>query len=170
MYHWQNWCLILFDALTQRTNCLQQVLCHIQCWHPTAPASWPNLPNGLWPSWPPNHPYTLIGFITPPVSWCVLSVLAHYGCCHIIQVDAAHWWWMRRYPLTICKVLWVPRKALYTCNKLLLLLRHKQQQWCLVCIPVHINIVIYIYIYTLIYKLLHVTHIIYLITTHIYGL
>ncbi len=28
------------------------------------PASWPNLPIGLWPSWPPNHPHTLIGFIT----------------------------------------------------------------------------------------------------------
>ncbi len=28
------------------------------------PASWPNLPIGLWPSWPPNHPHILIGFIT----------------------------------------------------------------------------------------------------------
>ncbi len=27
-------------------------------------ASWPNFPIGLWPSWPPNHPNTLIGFIT----------------------------------------------------------------------------------------------------------
>ncbi len=27
-------------------------------------ASWPNLPIGLWPSWPPNHPHTLIGFIS----------------------------------------------------------------------------------------------------------
>ncbi len=25
---------------------------------------WPNFPIGLWPSWPPNHPHTLIGFIT----------------------------------------------------------------------------------------------------------
>ncbi len=24
------------------------------------------------------------------------SVLAQYGCPRIIQVDAAHWWWMRR--------------------------------------------------------------------------
>ncbi len=55
---------------------------------------------GLWPSWPPNHPHTLIGFITlsplPPVSWCVVGILAHYGCHRIIQVDAAHWWWLRR--------------------------------------------------------------------------
>ncbi len=27
-------------------------------------ASWPNFPIGLWPSWPSNHPHTLIGFIT----------------------------------------------------------------------------------------------------------
>ncbi len=49
------------------------------------PVSWPNSPTGLWPSWSPNHPHTLIGFITvssPPVSWCVVGVLAHYGCRH----------------------------------------------------------------------------------------
>ncbi len=28
------------------------------------PASWPNFPISLGPSWPPNHPHTLIGFIT----------------------------------------------------------------------------------------------------------
>ncbi len=54
-------------------------------------------------------------------SWCVVGVLAQYGCRRIIQVDAAHWWWLRRPPL-LCKALWVPRKALYKCNKLLLLL------------------------------------------------
>ncbi len=73
--------------------------------------SWPNSPFGLWP---PNHPHTLIGFITvssPPISWCVVSILAQCGCRRIIQMDAAHWWWMRRYPL-LCK-------ALYKCNKLL---------------------------------------------------
>ncbi len=91
-----------------------------------------NFPNGLWPSWPPNHP--LIGFITlvssPPISWCVVGVLAHYGCRRIIQVDAAHWWWLRSSPLQ-CKALWVSRKALYKCNKLLLLLLktgQKQQE------------------------------------------
>ncbi len=31
-------------------------------------------------------------------SWCVGGVLGHYGCRRIIQVDAAHWWWMRRSP------------------------------------------------------------------------
>ncbi len=35
---------------------------------------------------------------SPPISWCVVGVLAHYGCRRIIQVDAAHWWWMRRSP------------------------------------------------------------------------
>ncbi len=53
------------------------------------------------------------------LSWCVVGVLAHYGCRHIIQVDAAHWWWLRRFPLP-CKALWVPRKALYKCNKLII--------------------------------------------------
>ncbi len=33
------------------------------------------------------------------------------------------WWWLRRFPsFYLCKALWVPRKALYKCNKLLLLL------------------------------------------------
>ncbi len=27
-----------------------------------------------------------------------MGVLAQYGCRRIIQVDAAHWWWMRRFP------------------------------------------------------------------------
>ncbi len=88
------------------------------------PASWPNSPTGLWPSWPPNNPHTLIGFITvfsSPISWCVVGVLAHYGCRRIIQVDAAHWWWMRReIPPLLCKALRVPRKAPYKCNGLLL--------------------------------------------------
>ncbi len=64
------------------------------------PASWPNLPIGLWPSWPPNnlHIYWLHHFVSsPPVSWSVVGVLVHYGCRRIIQVDAVHWWWMRRY-------------------------------------------------------------------------
>ncbi len=88
------------------------------------PASWPNSPIGLWPSRPPNHPHTPIGFITvssPPVSWCVVGILAQYGCRHIIQVDAAHWWWLRRFPL-LCKALRVPRKVLYKWKELLLLL------------------------------------------------
>ncbi len=28
-----------------------------------------------------------------------------------VQVDSAHWWWLRRSPPLVCKVLWVPRKA-----------------------------------------------------------
>ncbi len=87
------------------------------------PASWPNSPTGLCPSWPPNHSHTLIGFITvssPAVSWCVVRVLAHYGCRRIIHVDAAHWWWTRRFPPPLlCKTLWVPRKALYKCKEIL---------------------------------------------------
>ena len=89
------------------------------------PVSWPNLPIGLCPSWPPNHPCILIGFITvsnPPVSWCVVGVLAQYGYRRIIQVDAAHWWWLRRIPFPYVKRFEVPEKAVYKCNKLLLLL------------------------------------------------
>ncbi len=47
--------------------------------------------------------------------------MAQCGCRRIIQVDAAHWWWMRRFPL-LCIALWVPRKVLYICKELLLLL------------------------------------------------
>ncbi len=39
-------------------------------------ASWPNL----------------------PIGWCVVGVLAQSGCRCFIQVDAAHWWWLRRFP------------------------------------------------------------------------
>ncbi len=38
---------------------------------------------------------------SPPVSWCVMGVLAQYGCLRIIQVDAAHWWWTRRFPFYV---------------------------------------------------------------------
>jgi len=71
------------------------------------PASGANLPNGLCPSWPSNHPHILVNFIivsSPPVSWCVVGVLAQYGCRCIIQVDAAHWWRLRRFPLQ-CKAV-----------------------------------------------------------------
>jgi len=45
------------------------------------PASWPNLLRGLCPSWPPNHPHTLIGSITvfspvKQVSWKSYTVYA----------------------------------------------------------------------------------------------
>ncbi len=33
-----------------------------------------------------------------PVNWCVAGVLVQCVCRRIIQLDAAHWWWMRRYP------------------------------------------------------------------------
>ncbi len=41
-------------------------------------------------------------------SWCVVSALAPLSCgsCCIIQVDAAHWWWLRRdHPHMIVKHL-----------------------------------------------------------------
>ncbi len=80
-------------------------------------------------SWPIAHwPLTSSPYIdclhhsvsSPPISWCVVSGLAHYGCRRIIQVDAAHW--TRRHPPSQCRALWVLRKALYKCNELLLLL------------------------------------------------
>ncbi len=59
-------------------------------------AYWPNSPLGLWPSWPSNNPH--ICWLVLPISWCVVGILAHFGCHRIVQVDAAHWWWIRRYP------------------------------------------------------------------------
>jgi len=53
----------------------------------------------------------------PGYTWIV--PYCHYGCRRIIQVDAAHWWWLRRFPL-LCKALWVQRKVLYKCNELLI--------------------------------------------------
>ncbi len=68
--------------------------------------SWPNLPIGLWPSWPSkSSPYTdwlHYSVCSSPVSWCVEGVLVQYGCCI--------WWWLRRFPL-LCKALWVPEKC-----------------------------------------------------------
>ncbi len=53
-------------------------------------------------------------------SWCVVSALAPLSCGsrRVIQVDAAHWWWLRRDPPHDCKALWVynnAQKALYKC-------------------------------------------------------
>ncbi len=46
-------------------------------------------------------------------SQCVVSTLAPLcrGCRRIIQVDAAHWWWLRRDPPHDCKALWVYRNT-----------------------------------------------------------
>ncbi len=86
----------------------------------------PNSPIGLWPSWPPNHPHTLIGFISvfsPPVSWCVGGVLVQYGCRRIIRwmLHTVGGWGNPPPPL-LCKALWVPRKVLYKCKELLLII------------------------------------------------
>ncbi len=54
-------------------------------------------------------------------SWCVVSALAPLSCGsrRIIQVDAAHWWWLRRdNPLMIVKHFGctaIYNKALYKC-------------------------------------------------------
>ncbi len=49
------------------------------------------------PNWGSNYTDWLHHSVSsPPISWCVVGILAHYGCRRIIQVDAVHWWWMRR--------------------------------------------------------------------------
>ncbi len=82
-------------------------------------ASWPNLPIGLWPSWPPNHPH--IYWLTS--SLCLLSTSklvcgersgalwlpSHHpgGCCTLVvgRGDTPP-------PLpSQCRALWVLRKA-----------------------------------------------------------
>ncbi len=61
---------------------------------------------------------------TTPDYWTKLSFKLirskHTRFTYIIQVDAAHWWWLRRSPL-LCKALWVPRKALYKCNIIIII-------------------------------------------------
>ncbi len=77
-------------------------------------------------SWPPNNPHPLdwlylsLSSLLSICSWCVVSALAPLSCGsrRIIQVDAAHWWWLRRDPPHDCKALWVyhnTQKALYKC-------------------------------------------------------
>ncbi len=56
-------------------------------------------------SWPPNNPHPLDRLylsLLSTCSWCVVSALAPLSCGsrRIIQVDAAHWWWLRRDPPT----------------------------------------------------------------------
>ncbi len=77
-------------------------------------ASWPNLPIGLWPSWPPNHPHILIGFIhsvsSPPVAgvwWAFWHTMA--------AVTSSRWMLHtgggRGDTPSQCRALWVLRKA-----------------------------------------------------------
>ncbi len=57
------------------------------------PVSWPNFPIGPSQSWPPNHPHTLIGFITvfsPPVAgvwWAFWHTMAPGGYCTLVGVE-----------------------------------------------------------------------------------
>ncbi len=45
-----------------------------------------------------------------PIGWCVVGVLAQSGCRRFIQVDAAHWWWLRRFPPFHVKCFEYPEK------------------------------------------------------------
>ncbi len=53
---------------------------------------------GVWRALPLDWLYWLSLLCT--CSWCVASTLVRLSCCsrRIIQVDAAHWWWLRRDP------------------------------------------------------------------------
>jgi len=93
-----------------------------------------NLPLGLCSSWPPNHPHT---------DWlhhCLLStnkllcggrsgaiwLPSHHlgGGCTLVVVEEIP---PSMFP---CKMLWVPKKALYKCNELLLLLFYYSMLFC----------------------------------------
>ncbi len=75
-------------------------------------------------SWPSINPHPLDWLylsLLSTCSWCVVSALVPLscGCRRIIQVDAAHWWWLRRDPpLMIVKrfgCTTIHNKALYKC-------------------------------------------------------
>ncbi len=55
------------------------------------PASWPN----LWPSCPPNHPHTPIGFITLSSIWLLL----HHpgGCCTLVVNEEIPPYYVKRF-------------------------------------------------------------------------
>ncbi len=75
----------------------------------------------LCPLWPKlafdHHGHLIIPYTdwlhhsvsSPPVSLCVVGILAHYGCRRIIQVDAAHRW-LRRFPPLYVKCFKYPEK------------------------------------------------------------
>ncbi len=62
-------------------------------------------------SWPPNNPYPFdwLSLSSPPVAgvWWAHWRRLSCGCRRIIQVDAAHWLWLRSDPPHDCKALWV---------------------------------------------------------------
>ncbi len=53
---------------------------------------------------------------SPPISWCMGGVLAQYGCRRIIQVDAAQWWWMRRYPPYVKRFEYLEKRYINATN------------------------------------------------------
>ncbi len=83
-------------------------------------ASWTNFPIDLWPSWPSNHPH--IYWLASSLGVLSTSKLECGGRSGAMAAVTSSRWILhigggRDYPL-LCKALWVPRKALYKCNKL----------------------------------------------------
>ncbi len=69
---------------------------------------------GVWPSWPPNHPHTLIGFITlsplhqwAGVWWAFWRTMAAVASSRWMLHIGGGWGDSR----LLCKALWVPRKS-----------------------------------------------------------
>ncbi len=80
----------------------------------------------------PRHPsqirplaFDRHGLLIIPIHWYASS-LCLFSTNKL--VDAAHWWWMKRFPL-VCKAVWVPRKTQYKCHKFLWILIIRSSVW-----------------------------------------
>ncbi len=103
-------------------------------------------------------------------SWCVVSALAPLSCGsrRIIQVDAAHWWWLRRDPPRPTW-LWSALGVQYTIKALYKCIIHSfiiLQKMYIISLTIYLSI--YIYVYKI--KILYIYIYIYIINAILFNL
>ncbi len=65
---------------------------------------------------------------------------------HIIQMDATHWWCLRRFP-SQCKALWVSRKVSFKCNIIIIIITWAICDVYVAFLSISQSFFIYMYIY-----------------------